>query len=128
MSELKFESVSQSRNVVGEWAIRIGVAGAFIVFGLEKFPSDSGSMWVDMFHRIGLGDWFRYFTGVVEVLGGLLVLIPRTALIGFTILAVTMAGAVIIVAFVLGHPEDSIFPGVFTLALIGCVVWSRGNR
>src|SRR2546430_2861644 len=35
------------------------------------------SEWVRIFDRIGLGQWFRYFTGALQVTGALLVLIPR---------------------------------------------------
>ena len=81
-----------------------------------------------MFHRIGIGDWFRYFTGVVEVLGGVLVLIRRTALIGFALLGATMLGAAVILAFRLGQPGDSIFPLFFLAALAGAGAWTHGNR
>ncbi len=125
MAELNFSSVSESRNVVGDWALRIGVAGFFIVFGFEKFSSDPGSHWVQLFHKIGAGDWFRYLTGVIEILGGLLVLIPRTVVIGLTLLALTMLAAVLLVAFVIGRPADSIFPGIFLIGLIGFIAWNR---
>ncbi len=125
MAELKFLSENEPRNVIGEWALRIGVAAAFISFGWEKFSSDPGSHWVVLFHRIGAGEWFRYLTGVIEVLGGVFVLIPKTLMLGLAMLAVTMAGAVLIVAFVIGHPGDSIFPGVFLIGLVGFIVWSR---
>lgn len=123
MAELKFSSVSQPRNIVGEWAVRLGVGLVFIAFGSEKFTSDPH--WVQLFQQIGLGDWFRYFTGVVEIAGGLLVLIPRMLMAGLTVLALTMLGAVLIVAFVIGHPAESIFPGVFLAGLVGFLIWSR---
>ena len=65
MSELRFLSEGEPRNVVGDWALRIGVACIFIVFGLEKFSSDPESHWVQLFHEIGAGDWFCYLTGVI---------------------------------------------------------------
>ena len=34
------------------------------------------------FDQVGVGQWFRYFTGLVEVFGALLVLIPKTAQAG----------------------------------------------
>jgi uncharacterized membrane protein YphA (DoxX/SURF4 family) len=110
---------------VGDWAIRIGTGGVYIVFGLEKFSSVPGSHWVKLFSEIGAGDWFRYLTGAIEVLGGLLVVIPQTAAIGLIILALTMAGAVLIVALVIGRPTYSIFPGIFLLGLIGLFIWNR---
>jgi putative oxidoreductase len=118
---------SEPSKPIGDWAVRGGVTVFFVVFGMEKFSSDPGSHWVNLFAQIGAGVWFRYFTGVVEVLGGLLVLIPRTALIGLAVLACTMAGAVVILAFVVGEPGSSIFPGIFliTLVAIGLIRWGR---
>jgi uncharacterized membrane protein YphA (DoxX/SURF4 family) len=128
VSELKLLSASEPRNIVGEWALPIGVGGIFIIFGWEKFSSTADSHWVTMFRQIGFGEWFRYAAGVIEVAGGLLVLLPRTLLIGLATLALTMAAAVFIVAFVLGHPTDSLFPGIFLAGLIGFFAWARQNR
>lgn len=125
MAELELLAQSEPRNIVGDWAIRIGAGAFYIIFGLEKFSSNTGSHWVKLFRDIGAGDWFRYLTGIIELLGGLLVIIPQTAAIGLIVLALTMAGAVLIVAFVLGHPANSIFPGIFLLGLIGLFLWNR---
>jgi hypothetical protein len=46
------------------------------------------------FGELGWGVWFRYFAGVVEVVSAALVMVPRLALVGFGLLAVTMAAAV----------------------------------
>jgi len=118
MAELKLLLDTEPRNVIGDWVIRAGVAAVFVMFGAEKFSSSPGSHWVTLFERIGAGVWFRYFTGVVEVLGGVLVLIPSAATAGFALLACTMAGAAIILAFVLGQAGDSIFPGILLVALV----------
>jgi putative oxidoreductase len=129
MSDLKLLSESEPRNVVAEWTIRAGVAAFFIIFGLEKFSDDPASHWVRLFREIGAGDWFRYFTGVTEVLGGVLVLVPRTTLVGLILLALTMTAAALIVAFVLGHAADAVFPSVFLAVLVGVIVWhQRGRR
>jgi hypothetical protein len=61
-------------NAIGDWCLRGGIALAFVAFGWEKFSTNGH--WVKLFQQIGIGQWFRYFTGVVEILGGLLVLIP----------------------------------------------------
>ena len=127
MADLKLLVDSEPRNPLGDWVMRGGVAVFFVVFGLEKFSPDPGSHWVKLFAQIGAGVWFRYFTGVVEVLGGLLVLIPRTALAGLAVLACTMAGAAVILAFVVGEPGSSVFPAIFFIALtaIGLIRWAR---
>ena len=115
-------TAGEPRNVFGDWALRGGVGLVAIMVGWDKFPTDT--MWVQMFQQIGLGQWFRYFTGIVEILGGVLVLIPRAAPAGLALLAVTMAAASLIHIFVLGHPGNAPITGVFALAL-GVFAWSR---
>ncbi len=124
-----FEQVSEPepRSVLGDWILRIGIAVAFALFGAEKFPSDPGSPWIRLFQQIGVGQWFRYFTGVVEVLGGILVLIPWTVTIGLLLLACTMASAALIMVFVIGRPSDSVVSAGFFIAL-AAFWWNRRNR
>ena len=70
-----------------------------------------------LFQEIGAGQWFRYFTGVVGVLGGVLVLIPWTVTMGLGLFACTMASAALILIFVPGRPGDSIVSIGFLIAL-----------
>jgi uncharacterized membrane protein YphA (DoxX/SURF4 family) len=95
------------------------------VFGAEKLPSDPASPWVVFFARVGVGQWFRYLTGIVEIAGGVLVLIPWTVTLGLAVLACTMLGAVLTLVFVLGQPADTIMSGGI---LIGLVVFWRSRR
>jgi uncharacterized membrane protein YphA (DoxX/SURF4 family) len=118
--------VSEPRNALGDWMLRGAIAAIFVLFGWEKFSSAPGSPWVKLFQEIGAGQWFRYFTGVVEVLGGVLVLIPWTTRAGLALLACTMASAALILIFVLGRPADSIFSGIFFVGLT-VVLWMRGK-
>ena len=82
------------------WGLRIVLALAFTFFGLQKFPS--GTMWVRLFARIGVGQWFRYVTGVVEVVGGILLLVPRATIPAVGLLVCTMIGALLVHVFVVG--------------------------
>ena len=50
-----------------------------------------------------------YCIDAVEVLGGLLVLIPATATIGLALLGCTMASAALILTLVIHRPQDSVF-------------------
>jgi putative oxidoreductase len=100
------------------WVVRFGVALIFVSFGLEKFDARPNSEWVSIFARIGLGQWFRVFTGVVEVLGGLLLGTRWTGRYGAVILAATMAGAATAHLTVLHDPVATIVP----LALGGIAV------
>ena len=113
---------------LADWMIRLGVAVVFLIAGAEKFSATNPkSHWVSMFNQIGLGEWFRYFTAVVEVLGAALILIPRTVLIGVALLAVTMAAAAVIVFFVLGQRGESLFPALIFLGLLG-LGWKHWNK
>jgi putative oxidoreductase len=73
----------------------------FVFIGYTKF---SGDEWVQIFDRIGLGQWFRYFTGGMQVLGGLLMSVPKTMVYGAAMLTCTMIGAVLVDLFVMHGP------------------------
>jgi putative oxidoreductase len=125
MSELKFLTENESTGRASDWVVRGGVACIFFVFGLEKFSADPNSHWVRLFHQMAAGDWFRNFTGAIEILGALLVLVPKAATAGLVLLAATMAAAVLILAFVLGRPANSIFPGAFFIGFVVIIVVRR---
>jgi uncharacterized membrane protein YphA (DoxX/SURF4 family) len=116
-------SAPAPRNVIGDWVMRGGIGLFFVSAGAEKFTPG----WVKLFQEIGVGQWFRYFTGVVEILGGILVLIPWTVTAGLALLGCTMASAALILIFVIGRPADSIFSGGIFVAL-AFFWWNRRNR
>src|SRR5579872_3585612 len=109
---------------IRDWVLRAGVGLVFVLFGLEKFPSGPESHWVQFFNQVGIGQWFRYFTGIVEVAGGALVLLPLTARTGLALLAITMAAASVIHVFVIHQPANVIITGALCLG-ISAFWWSR---
>jgi uncharacterized membrane protein YphA (DoxX/SURF4 family) len=118
------DNAGEPRNAITDWVLRGGVAFAFALFGAEKFHSGPGCQWVKLFEQIGFGQSFRYFTGVVEILGGVLVLIPWTAPVGLALLATTTAGAALILDFVVGRPGDTIISTGFFRGL-AAFWWAR---
>lgn len=108
-------------TIVLLWSARIVVAAAFLAIGASKFPNDPHGEWVRVFARIGLGQWFRYFTGLMQVTGALLLLTRRTISIGAFLIGCTMVGASIVDATVMRSPGVAIVP----LALLGLVaaIW-----
>ena len=110
----------------------------FVLTGLDKFLPTSSAYWIRVFGLIGLGDWFRYFTGVLEIIGGLLFLVPMATIAGAAILVVTMLGAMVVQAAVLKQPADSIFPAIYLFGVVlafgklrktnGEIRRSRGGR
>jgi putative oxidoreductase len=117
MPELRLATVeTRSRqDVLISWILRLGVVAVFLSVGTAKFGSDP--MWVKLFDQIG-GTWFRYLTGILQVTGAVLVLVPRTFLIGIVILACTMAGAVAVWVVWFGAPGTAIIPGALFAALV----------
>jgi putative oxidoreductase len=54
------------------------------------------------FDQIGFGQWLRYLTGLIEVLGVALLWMPRKQVIGAVLLGGTMVGAIMTHWFILG--------------------------
>jgi uncharacterized membrane protein YphA (DoxX/SURF4 family) len=74
------------------WGVRIVLALAFAAAGAAKLAGMPQQ--VVTFDAIGFGQWFRSFIGVVELLGAVLMLVPRTGFFGGLWLGGTMVGAV----------------------------------
>lgn len=114
------------RNALA-WVLQVLLAALFLLVGSAKFSSHS-EMWVQMFAAIGIGQWFRGFTGGLEILCAILLLIPRSAGIGAALLSCTMVAAFFIRLFVLRGPtRDAITPLVY-LVLLLVVLWVRRDR
>ncbi len=82
-------------------------------------------MMVGLFDVIGIGQWFRYLTGGLEVIGAVMLLVPSLAALGAAILLPVMAGAILTHLFVLGNSPA--IPLVLFLALAS-IAWLRRDR
>ena len=102
------------------WALQVLVALAFLAAGGQKLLGVPAM--IGLFETIGLGQWFRYLTGGLEVLGALLLLLPNRAWIGAALLACIMVGAVATHLFVIG---GSAVPALVLLALTLVIAWFR---
>ena len=98
------------------FAIRVSVALVFTLTGLDKFLQSPE--WDQVFKAIGWGDWFRYFTGIVEMAGGLMFLIPATTPVGAVLLVATMIGAMTFHIVVLRQPANILFPGAYLCGVL----------
>ena len=105
------------------WGVQILTALAFLAAGGSKLASAPAM--VDMFEKIGFGQWFRYLTGSLEVAGAVLLLLPRTAAFGGWLLAAVMIGAVGTHLFMIG---GSPVPAAVLLVLAVTVGWNRSRR
>jgi uncharacterized membrane protein YphA (DoxX/SURF4 family) len=108
---------------VGLWILQIGAAGMFLMAGFGKLTGDP--QMVGMFDAIGLGQWFRYLTGSLEVLGAILLLIPRLSGLGALLLVGVMLGAVATHLFIIG---GSPLIAIILLIVTGIIAWGRRQR
>jgi putative oxidoreductase len=108
---------------VGLWILQIGAAGMFLMVGFLKLSGDA--QLVGLFEAIGLGQWFRYLTGTLEVAGAFLLLIPRASGLGALMLAGVMVGAVVTHLFIVG---GSPLMAIVLLVVTGLVAWGRRQR
>ena len=100
------------------WSLRGLAAAAFLAAGSAKLAGVP--MMIAIFDQIGAGQWFRVFTGAVEVAGAIALLVPATAAFGALLLAVTMVFAVLTHLFVIG---GSPVPAILLLLITGTIAW-----
>jgi putative oxidoreductase len=116
MSRVLLDRSTHSWRMRGVWLLRIIVALLLFYEGIDKFSTSR--LWATVFSRIGFGSWFRYATGAVEVIGSILLLIPRTTTLAVGLLACTMVGALLTHLFVIGVGPQS----VVVLMLLGALL------
>ena len=103
-------SPTQSRIV---WGIRILLALAFGAAGASKLAGVP--QMVQLFDAVGFGQWFRYLTGAVEVIGAVLLLVPATGFFGGLLLAATMVGGVATHLLLIGgNPAPAVVLGLLS--------------
>jgi uncharacterized membrane protein YphA (DoxX/SURF4 family) len=115
-------SLKRRALTAGIWTLQMASAALFLFSGTLKLSG--APMMVQMFGAIGLGQWFRYFTGGLEVISAVLLLVPSLARFGALALAVTMVGAILTHLFIIGgNPAVPIA----LLAATTTVAWVRSR-
>lgn len=102
------------------WTLQIAVAAMFLFAGSMKLAGAADM--VAVFDTIGVGQWFRYLTGGIEVVAAVALLIPSLAAFGALLLVPTMIGAVVTHVFIVG---GSSVPAVVLLAASLGILWAR---
>jgi putative oxidoreductase len=110
-------------GLVALWLTQIALAGMFLFTGGLKLTG--APELVGLFDAIGIGQWFRYVTGSIEVVSAVALLVPSWAAFGALLLTPTMVGAVSTHLFIVG---GSAVPA--TVLLIGsvAVAWARRDQ
>jgi uncharacterized membrane protein YphA (DoxX/SURF4 family) len=76
---------------IAVWILRVLVAAVFLFAAFMKLSGQP--MMVEEFATVGLGQWFRDFTGVLEVVGAVATLVPAVSPLGAVLLLAVDAGA-----------------------------------
>lgn len=107
-------------RVVLGWILCLLLTFVFLLFGGLKLLGKP--IMVQEFNQVGLGQWFRYFTGTLEVAGAIGLLIPKVSRWAALLLAVVMVGA-LIAHFTVLHSPPALAAILLVLAVL--TVWLR---
>ena len=109
--------------LVALWLTQFAVAAMFLFAGGLKLTG--APEMVGLFDAIGVGQWFRYVTGSIEVVSAVALLVPAWAAFGALLLIPTMIGAVVTHLFIVG---GSAVPA--TVLLVGslAIAWARRDQ
>jgi uncharacterized membrane protein len=119
MPSREVNAMSIGRNTVitlpraAVWACAIFLAVAFVAVGISKLEGPSAMRWTERFVQWGYPANAQYVVGVLEILGGLGVLIPRWRRAAAATLVALMIG-------VLGtHAVNAEFPRLIPPLVLG---------
>ncbi len=110
-------------SFVALWIAQVAVASMFMLSGGLKLASAPAM--VALFDAIGVGQWFRYVTGSIEVASAVALLVPSLAAFGALALVPTMVGAIATHLFVVG---GSAAPATVLLIASVAIAWARRDQ
>jgi putative oxidoreductase len=111
--------MNRFKSVCG-WILQLLLAAFFAIQGIMKLTGSPA--WISRFKAWGYPDRFYFFVGLTELLGAVLLLIPRLAKVGAVMLVVVMGGAT---ATHLIHGEPQIMTTVVLATLLAIVLYMR---
>jgi len=110
---------SSKVKTVLSWVVLVPVGLLYLLAGAGKFSSGA----IEMFANWGYAAWFAKLIGVLEVAGGVGLLIPKTTRIAIFGLTIVMLGAAY-THLANGEGLAVLRPGIF-LALMWAGLWLR---
>jgi putative oxidoreductase len=114
------QTAGKARHII-IWILRILLGVAFLGIGIEKVTGTMGT--IPFFDAIGWGQWFRYVTGVWDIVGAVLIFMPRRTSLGALMIMCSVGlGTYLCYAKALFNP---MFPLVMTLlaAVLAWLAW-----
>lgn len=117
-------AAARSRGLnVALWVVQVLLAINFAFSGISKLAGAQAM--VDLFTDVGIGQWFRYVVGILEVAGAIGLLIPRLAGLAAIGLGLVMIGAIATHLFIIGGNPLS---PIVLLLIAAVVAWGRRDR
>jgi putative oxidoreductase len=105
------------------WVLQVVLGVFFIVASAgPKLLGEDNT--VQSFEDMGAATWFRYFIGLVELAGGVGLLVPRLAGLAAAGLALLMVGAAITQAFIVDGGA-LVFTPLVLFVLFVFIAWGR---
>ena len=105
---------------IAVWVLQFLLAALFAIQGIVKLTGSQA--WISRFRRWGYPDRFYFAVGLAELVGSILLLVPRLAKVGALLLIVVMAGAT---ATHFLHREPQAIITLVVLALLCLVLYLR---
>ncbi len=107
--------MSTTVKTVSVWILQILVVGILATAALPKIGGDPNT--VEVFGRLGIGNFGRILVGALELVAALLLLTPYTAAKGALLGWGVMSGALIAHLTRLGFSGDMLATGLLALAV-----------
>ena len=101
------------------WLFRLVAAGILFQTLYFKFTGHPES--VELFSKLGVEPWGRWATGVMELITGILLLVPATVFFGALLGIGLMAGAIVSHLTIIGIQSQGDGGTLFILALVTLV-------
>ena len=120
MASQPYAEKTQLLRAIPGWMLSVLLALFFVLAGGMKLMSRPNM--VQEFAEVGLGQWFRYFTGILELAGAIAILIPPIAKWGAMLLATVMSGAIMAHLRALHSPPT--LPAIL-LVMVFAAAWLR---
>ena len=126
MSESALSHLSNAGSGPGKglnialWCVQVLLALAFL--GASSGQLMGQPEMVRLFEAIGIGQWFRYVTGILQLTGAVLIVVPKTRSVGAGLLAAIMLVAIATHLFIL---HTALTAPLVLFLLSSFVVWGR---
>jgi putative oxidoreductase len=104
-----------TKNIIS-WILRLTVAIILIQTLYFKFSAHPDSVYI--FSNLGVEPWGRILLGIIELITAILIIIPKSKIIGMVTSLGIIIGAIFSHILVLGINVSNDGGGLFTLAII----------